>query len=435
MGGTLTSLKKTLLQKRMADEKYEFPRTLEEFGYAFNEEGELRDVKTGNRFEFKVEADNHRYNQARYNALGDIITRYIYKIMESEYGLRRVYLPEDAAEDEPKTLIFLSDDALTNPDKLLLLVHGSGAVRAGQWARSIIINDDLHKGSQLPYIKWALDEGYGLIVFNTNINSVDRNGEEVKIRGHSSPEEHFKTVWEDFVGRAKAKNIGIVAHSYGGAAVLENVRLHTEQFLDRVFALAMTDSVHALLYRNEEQEMEAVFPKDNPRITDERVLDFYIKRAMNWASAFDPLDTPLKTSMDKCPTVSAGTDKHEYTSDSCKASVFKWLTEALEKRLGLRSEPTASNGVKSEESVQSQSEGKTEAMDSKASPVVTDGSVVPTHGDKQGAEEVLTSKTDADSTGGLMESGKTDNSEAEDKKNIKNIDSSQTDSTDKKEEL
>lgn len=63
----------------------------------------------------------------------------------------------DATESEPKSFIFMSEDALTNPDKLLVLIHGSGVVRAGQWARRLIINEDLDSGTQIPYIKRAVE--------------------------------------------------------------------------------------------------------------------------------------------------------------------------------------------------------------------------------------------------------------------------------------
>ena len=52
----------------------------------------------------------------------------------------------------------------------------------------LIINDNIDKGSQLPYIKWARENGYALLVANTNINSVDmtvkgkKKKEPVKIR-------------------------------------------------------------------------------------------------------------------------------------------------------------------------------------------------------------------------------------------------------------
>lgn len=51
----------------------------------------------------------------------------------------------------------MSEDAMTNSDKLMVLIHGSGVVRAGQWARRLIINEDLDSGTQIPYIKRAIE--------------------------------------------------------------------------------------------------------------------------------------------------------------------------------------------------------------------------------------------------------------------------------------
>lgn len=65
----------------------------------------------------------------------------------------------DATEDEATTFIYLSPDALSNPSKLLVLIQGSGVVRAGQWARRLIINQDLDSGTQIPFITRAVEVG------------------------------------------------------------------------------------------------------------------------------------------------------------------------------------------------------------------------------------------------------------------------------------
>lgn len=44
------------------------------------------------------------------------------------------------------------------------------------------MNDCLDSGTQLPYIKWAIKNGYGVIVANTNINYVKENGNKTPIR-------------------------------------------------------------------------------------------------------------------------------------------------------------------------------------------------------------------------------------------------------------
>ncbi|MEQ2213507.1 hypothetical protein XENOCAPTIV_016154 [Xenoophorus captivus] len=71
--------------------------------------------------------------------------------------MTKAFLPVDATDDEPRSFIYLSPDALTNPDKLLVLIQGSGVVRAGQWARRLIINQDLDSGTQIPFIMKAME--------------------------------------------------------------------------------------------------------------------------------------------------------------------------------------------------------------------------------------------------------------------------------------
>lgn len=65
----------------------------------------------------------------------------------------------DVTDDEPTSFIYLSPDALSNPSKLLVLIQGNGVVRAGQWARRLIINQDLKSGTQIPFITRAMEVG------------------------------------------------------------------------------------------------------------------------------------------------------------------------------------------------------------------------------------------------------------------------------------
>jgi hypothetical protein len=56
-----------------------------------------------------------------------------------------------------------------------LFVHGYWflfvSLRPGVWARSLCINDSLRTGSMFPYFDRAIEEGYGIIVLNPNLNS------------------------------------------------------------------------------------------------------------------------------------------------------------------------------------------------------------------------------------------------------------------------
>ncbi|XP_073480604.1 cotranscriptional regulator ARB2A isoform X1 [Aquarana catesbeiana] len=259
----------------------EFPDTLEGFEYAFNENGQLRHIKTGEPFVFNYREDLHRWNQKRYEALGEIITKHVYELLEKDCNLQKVYLPIDATENEPKSFIFMSKDAMTNPDKMLVLIHGSGVVRAGQWARRLIINEDINSGTQIPYIKRAMKEGYAVIVLNPNENYIEvekskqlaqqqspdssdepaekrerreripkdnkkkrdfyekyRNPQKEKetlqlyIRENGSPEEHALYVWDNFISKAAAEHVFFVAHSYGGLAFVELEDLSQEEAVE-----------------------------------------------------------------------------------------------------------------------------------------------------------------------------------------------------------
>ncbi|XP_064609750.1 cotranscriptional regulator ARB2A-like [Liolophura sinensis] len=290
-----------------------FPTTLEGFGYKFDEDGKLGDIETGEPFVFKVRSHDDSYNQKRYEALGEVITEYVYELLEKEANLKRVHIPVDASEGEAQSFIFMTEDALTNPDKLLLLIHGSGVVRAGQWARRLIINDNLKSGTQLPFIKRAVDSGYGVIVFNTNENRIRQGDKFIPVRESSTAVDHGLYVWEEFVSKSAARNIAIVAHSYGGVVTVELAIEKEAEFKERVFAIALTDSVHSLSH----QEVSS------------SVIKLFKRIAKNWVSSKEPLDTPVPSRHRyECPQVSAGTNKHEETSWSSFESIFEMLDKA-----------------------------------------------------------------------------------------------------------
>lgn len=297
-----------------------FPSTIEDFGYFFNDFGQLRNVKTGEPYLFQVRPDDLSYNQRRYEALGDVITEHVYQILETETRLTRVTVPVNAQDDEPSTFVFASEDAFTNKDRLLILIHGSGVVRAGQWSRRLIINDSLKKGTQLPYIRRAQGLGYAVIVLNTNDTHRVINGVRVPVRESETPEKHARHVWEYIIEKkAPARHIAVVAHSYGGVVAVNVAKEFFASFSHRVFAVALTDSVHSFARQ-----------KIPPG-----VAQFFSKVGRNWVSSPEPLDRPLPERFDgsvDVKRVSAGTVTHEMTSWSSFASVFEFLDTAYHRK-------------------------------------------------------------------------------------------------------
>ncbi|XP_058633440.1 cotranscriptional regulator FAM172A homolog isoform X2 [Onychostoma macrolepis] len=313
-----------------------FPETLDEFEYAFNEHGQLRHIRTGDPFVFNYKEDLHRWNQKRYEALGEIITKYVYERLEKDCNLKKEILPVDATEDEPKSFIYMSEDALTNPEKIMVLIQGSGVVRAGQWARRLIINEDLNSGTQIPFINRAKEEGYGVIVLNPNENSLEvekvpdpakkpspdasdepaekrerkeerenkkkkdfyekyrnpqkeREMEHIPIRENSTPEEHTLYVWDHFISKSLAKNVFIVAHSYGGLSFVNLMIQREAEVKNHVRAVAMTDSVHNVWHQE----------------ANKSIRDWLREHCCNWVSSPEPLDTLVDPMLNDCPRVSA----------------------------------------------------------------------------------------------------------------------------------
>nr|CAD7397504.1 unnamed protein product [Timema poppensis] len=270
-----------------------FPKTLKEFGYGFNEDGKLRklDPATGEPgeepFQFVVK-DDQDYNQRHYEALGEVLNEHVYELLETETNLYKLPVPIDT-KAEARTHVFVSVDIFSNTDKLLILVHGSGVVRAGQWARSIIINESLQQGSMLPYIKKARELGYAVLITNTNDNFKFLNGKKINIKGSADPKDHLNYVWKHYVKDVKAKHIAIVAHSYGGFVTVGLAKDHFSEFKERVIAVAFTDSVHSMSLQK--------VPK--------KVIEFLQKVGRNWVAHDEPLDAPVKAPADEITRVSA----------------------------------------------------------------------------------------------------------------------------------
>lgn len=299
----------------------EFPKTLEGFGYGFNENGKLRklDPETGDLtnepFEFNV-SDDSDYNQKHYEALGEVINHYVYGLLEKE-GLKRLPVPRNSNDpEELRTFIFASDDYVEN-EKLIVLIHGSGVVRAGQWARRLIINDNLNSGTQIPYVKRARELGYAVIVLNTNDNHRLVKGKQKEIKDSENPEKHMETAWNDYIKTSNVKHIAIIAHSYGGVCTVDFGIQNPEEVINKVFAIGFTDSVHAMPSKG---------------------VDHLIKVAKNWVSSEKPLDTPELSLSGDIVRVSSGHSVHEMTSWSCMESLFKYLTDQYKQATSKREE-------------------------------------------------------------------------------------------------
>ncbi|CAG8543770.1 23047_t:CDS:10 [Cetraspora pellucida] len=338
--------------------KDEFPKSIEGFGYRFNEEGQLRDIETNEGFEFYVKPDDNTYNQTRYERLGGTaIGEYIENELVSKYNLKRQIIPlrsdddkeEEEEEESLKSRIYLSEDAL-ECQNLLLIIQGSGVVRPGQWARRVIINDcleviisvtlrvffllsTLHLGTMFPYIQKAQDLNWGIIVFNPNENfrAVIKDGEVIKrvyVRGSESPQKHslesflhqFFTLV--FLSKAKAEKILIMGYSFGGINITCLLDEFADEFKSRVAGVALADSVHSI----------SMIPSHSK--------SWFDKNVFNWIKSELPLNmkVPNTRIYYGCPCLSAGHSKHEYAAGTAIQSIFEYLQHVLEKKSSIQNE-------------------------------------------------------------------------------------------------
>uniref|UniRef100_A0A8R1XVH8 LRAT domain-containing protein n=1 Tax=Onchocerca volvulus TaxID=6282 RepID=A0A8R1XVH8_ONCVO len=209
--------------------------SLKELGYHFDDCGVMRD-KNEKKYEF--------IDQKSYEEIGSAVTEEIYRIMENPpYNMERQYL--DDTNKKRSAFIFLSKD-WNQKENLVVLIHGSGAVRAGQWSRRLIMNESLNMGSQLPYLRMCKSRNWGVVVMNTNMNVTD-NDPVQPLPGSSTPLEHGITVWKTYVAEAKAGSIAVVAHSAGGAVIAGIIENYwSKEWMKRLKCICLTDAMFTL---------------------------------------------------------------------------------------------------------------------------------------------------------------------------------------------
>jgi hypothetical protein len=60
--------------------------------------------------------------------------------------------------------------------RALVLIQGTGAVRAGIWSRSVCINEGLETGSMFPFIDLCRELDIAVLVMNPNFNRDPETG-------------------------------------------------------------------------------------------------------------------------------------------------------------------------------------------------------------------------------------------------------------------
>lgn len=152
----------------------------------------------------------------------------VFTVKEAEVSRVNAY----AMQRHAKANIFISENFYT-ADRVLIIVQGSGAVRPGQWARALCINNSLKAGTIFDYLDIARECNLGVIVLNPNqdrirlrvISDQHPNGvfhpdHAYPILGHEDHIKHIVYVHDHFIAKTAAKDLFMVAHSRGGSSAL-----------------------------------------------------------------------------------------------------------------------------------------------------------------------------------------------------------------------
>lgn len=239
--------------------------SLEELEYYFDEAGTLRHCCT-NQAVYELMSDERRAGE-----LDDIVKAAIFHIqmdMLAELAFKQARLPLDPRPDEPKearSSIFLTSDWRTN-DNLLVVVNGGRGAQPGIWSRDLLIQEGLELGSMLPVMRRAATCNFGVAVINPTTNNVTIENDTFPIRGSASSDEHMLYVWDHIIARAKARNVYILAYSFGAKSVLTLIQQREEQVVKRVNALVFAEGAYQL----------------NPSTTSSTVAQFLKQRAINF---------------------------------------------------------------------------------------------------------------------------------------------------------
>ncbi|KAJ7408143.1 hypothetical protein WISP_122436 [Willisornis vidua] len=316
------------LRKLIEDSEYQ-----EELKYDFNVKGELRRLDTNESFVFNYYKNGFEQNHKHYEILGHFITQYVYELLERVCMLQKVSFPADATEDEPRSFFFMSSNALASSSTLIILLQDRGVFRAGQWGQRTIVSEGLRHGTQIPFIKMALQSCWEVIVLNPNDNFANLKTEKeyfptreeartftqpvwwIPKRGSSSPEEHTMYVWDHFILRSAAKHVAFIAHGYGGLVFVDLLMQRKREVMDKVYSVAFIDSMHNTQHQT----------RNNPQIQE-----WILKYGREWVPSSKPLNKSVDSLLrPNCPTVSAGTEKRGLAPSCCLHAVFKYLKSTL----------------------------------------------------------------------------------------------------------
>lgn len=263
-----------------------------DFPYWFSEDGHLRHRETHKPYRFPFKLHDARDTEREHRSLCLCITRHVYDLLERKFQLVKVFLED--------SFVFMSEGALENPGSLLVLIQDLGTVRSGVWSWKLSAHEGLERGSQNPYIRWALLESCAVLLMNPN-------------EGSRTHEQHVRMVWERLLSQSSPQHIFIVAHGYGGLGFVDLLCRETEEVQRKVTAVAFLDSSHSFWHQP----------------LGDAGRDWLKSHSRSWIPSRKPLNCSVGSLKAGCTQMSAGTQCHDSTPVVCMESVFRFFNKMI----------------------------------------------------------------------------------------------------------
>ncbi|KAJ2963268.1 hypothetical protein NQZ79_g1671 [Umbelopsis isabellina] len=281
-------------KKHKAKQAEVFPKSLAEYGYYIKPDGSIRSLQSA--------------------LINDMV---IQRIQQAPLNMVKASVPPNVELDSttPHACIFMTKDALTTTDKLLVLVPGS-QVNAGTWSRRIMCDENINEGSMLTTCYKAVKAGFEIIITNPNANYWSNDKAYIKrtdancitIPGSDTPEEHVEHVFNHYLKTAPASRIAIMGQGWAGHLLGEQLNNNFDLFKDKVKAIALADSVHS----------RDLIEGDEKRV-------YLFEKVANWmTSAEDKKGEIIRDPRFGCTCISAGVEISDFALPTSLDDMFKF---------------------------------------------------------------------------------------------------------------
>lgn len=233
----------------------------------------------------------------------DWLHDYLERRMEAE-GLIRIEIPEGGAP------IWHSPDAFNKPDKLLVIIQGSGRVRPGLFSVGVCAYAGLGMGSVFPFTEYAKKNNMEVVVLNPN------DPKSNMLKGKYPKEDlgcimHSLEVFKEHIIPGGAKDVYIIAHSMGGESVCSIANRYQQWLIPHVKAIALTDACEdRIVSRHGDMRKWAQLHMIDWICSGEEV-----NKDLGWGYC--------------CPTRSAGTKDHPKSTGVALPYILEWFDEKM----------------------------------------------------------------------------------------------------------